>query len=316
MNHFFFQKIEANAKNWINFSYFNSEQAIERQLADFQINSFSASFAFIGTNLPNKLHYRVPFFRILYVMKGSIKLTLDNSRMVVTKGSFIIANPYTHILYQEQLADTEVLTLCFKNAFFSESFQNDMRIYPLFFDFFQTALHPQFSKSNYLYFKTPICEYRLFLVLQLLMAVTSQQYEQSLCEASFLLLVARLHGGIDEFLDIHNSSMENHILVGDIIRYIRANFQDVSLQKLATLYHIHPNYLSTLIKKETGMIFSEHLALARMTRAIDFLVNTNMKIEDISYELGYHDKTHFYRVFKKTYQQSPAKYRKENRQLS
>ncbi|KRL38135.1 AraC family transcriptional regulator [Liquorilactobacillus uvarum] len=310
MKKFFFQKIETNAADWVNFSYFYDENTIEKKLIDFQTNSFSYNFAFVGTKIPKKLSYKVPFFRILYVMKGAIKLTLDRKRIPCNEGSFIIANPYTYILYQEQTENTEVLTLCFKNSFFSKNVIDSMRNYPLFYNFFQAALHSKFDKSNYLFFETPICEYRLFLVLQILMAVTNDDYNQALCESSFILLIARLHGVIDEFLNIRNTSMENHILVGDIIRYTRANFQNISLEKLSKIYYIHPNYLSALIRKETGMTFSEHITNIRMTRAIDFLLNTNLKIEDISHELGYSDKTYFYRSFKEVYQTSPSKYRK------
>ena len=47
-----------------------------------------------------------------------------------------------------------------------------------------------------------------------------------------------------------------------------------------------------------------------MKRAKTLLRNGNMTIENISYSIGYPNAEHFSRVFKKTFEVSPAQYRK------
>ena len=47
-----------------------------------------------------------------------------------------------------------------------------------------------------------------------------------------------------------------------------------------------------------------------MKKAKTMLRNTNMTIESISYSIGYPSAEHFSRVFKKTFDVSPAQYRK------
>lgn len=293
-----------------NFSSFEDEKNIEIQLQNFRENSSRYCVSFSSTMLTQKLNYRVPFFRILYISKGDIQITLDQHRLHLCAGSFIIANSNTHITYQAENEKTEVLTMCFKWAFFSQHLISSFRDCPLFIKFIQTNLDPNYHKSNFLFFNTPQNEYRSFLVHSLLINITAEHYRQEISEAAFLLLFSHLDDKKEAYLNIKESTVQSNLLISDIIEFIQAHYQTVSLQKLATTYHLHPNYLSLLIKDETGLLFSEHLTNIRMKKATEFLVNTKMSIEGISEQIGYSDKSYFFKIFKKIYGMSPRIYRK------
>ena len=49
-----------------------------------------------------------------------------------------------------------------------------------------------------------------------------------------------------------------------------------------------------------------------MTRAKDYLLNTELPVLDIAEIIGYNSPTHFSRVFRSTYGCSPQEYRKTN----
>ncbi|MDO5456450.1 MAG: alpha-isopropylmalate synthase regulatory domain-containing protein, partial [Eubacteriales bacterium] len=95
-----------------------------------------------------------------------------------------------------------------------------------------------------------------------------------------------------------------------MLNYIQANYQTVTLEDLAGEFHLSPPYVSKYIREKSGKTFGEQVSYVRMKRAKTLLRNTNMTIENISYAIGYPSAEHFSRVFKKTFDVSPAQYRK------
>ena len=66
------------------------------------------------------------------------------------------------------------------------------------------------------------------------------------------------------------------------------------------MYNISSSRLSTLIKKELGLSFSEYITARRMQKAKELLKDDSRSIEEIANAVGYHDYFYFTKVFKKT----------------
>lgn len=75
--------------------------------------------------------------------------------------------------------------------------------------------------------------------------------------------------------------------------------QELSLVSVSADINVSPNYLSALIKKETGQTFIDLLTKKRIEAAKDFLLCTSMKIKEISEKCGYNDQHYFSYCFKK-----------------
>lgn len=73
-----------------------------------------------------------------------------------------------------------------------------------------------------------------------------------------------------------------------------------------------PNYLSDLLKKETGKNAREHIYYHIINKAKDQLLGTTTAISEIAYGLGFEYPQHFSKLFKKRTGMSPAKYRMHN----
>ncbi|MGL5694364.1 MAG: helix-turn-helix domain-containing protein, partial [Peptostreptococcaceae bacterium] len=97
----------------------------------------------------------------------------------------------------------------------------------------------------------------------------------------------------------------------DIMEYLQREYKDTNLLKAAEYFHFHPNYLSSLIKKEFGKNFKELLGDIRMIEAGNLLRITDIKINIILEKVGYSNEAHFYRQFKKKYNTTPYEYRKQ-----
>ena len=63
--------------------------------------------------------------------------------------------------------------------------------------------------------------------------------------------------------------------------------EDLTLKRLSEELHVNSVYLGQLVKKETGRSFAQVLNQLRIEKAQDMLLNTNLTINEISFEIGY-----------------------------
>lgn len=76
--------------------------------------------------------------------------------------------------------------------------------------------------------------------------------------------------------------------------------------------NLSPNYLSDLLKKETGKSAQEHIHLFIIEKAKNSLLNSSNSISEIGYELGFEYPQHFSNLFKSKTGISPRAYRHQN----
>lgn len=105
-------------------------------------------------------------------------------------------------------------------------------------------------------------------------------------------------------------SNSNKATSKEIIDYIHQNYdKDLYLDKLAEEFNITPKYLSKMLKKHLGIPFKTYLTQLRISRAEQFLVETNEKINDIGKMVGFLNNSSFIRAFKQKNGISPSEYR-------
>lgn len=108
---------------------------------------------------------------------------------------------------------------------------------------------------------------------------------------------------------IGNNSTES--IFDDILFYIKHNYQkSLKLETLAPLFGYNSSYLGKLFSQKTGLSFNSYLDELRIAEAANLLVNTSMKVYEISAQVGYKNVDYFHQKFKKQKNVSPAEYRK------
>jgi YesN/AraC family two-component response regulator len=99
--------------------------------------------------------------------------------------------------------------------------------------------------------------------------------------------------------------------ISDCIQYISTHSQsDLSLQTLAALVGLSPQYLSTLFHDETGMTITQYIARQKVRLAQNLLTNSRDTINQIANALGFEDSHYFSKFFKKYSGQTPSEYRR------
>jgi AraC-like DNA-binding protein len=85
--------------------------------------------------------------------------------------------------------------------------------------------------------------------------------------------------------------------------------EDLSLTRVARAVNTSSFYFCKLFKRSTGITFTNYVSRVRVEKAKNLLLNPNLRISEIAYEIGFQSLTHFNRVFKRVLGQSPSAYR-------
>ncbi|MDR3283726.1 MAG: response regulator transcription factor [Treponema sp.] len=97
-----------------------------------------------------------------------------------------------------------------------------------------------------------------------------------------------------------------------VVSYVLHNYtEDLKLEALGKLFNYNSAYLGKRFKEHTGESFHTYLDILRIDAAKDMLINTNMKVYEISGAVGYANTDYFYSKFKKYTGQSPLDFRRK-----
>ncbi len=117
--------------------------------------------------------------------------------------------------------------------------------------------------------------------------------------------------GITHLLKSQHKTYKNH-MIKSIQDYIDDHITDkLTLNDIASLFAISPNYLSILFKKTTAIGFNEYITSKKIALAKLRLAETDQKIYEIAEDLGFESAFYFSKVFKKIEGIPPKEYSRQ-----
>lgn len=84
------------------------------------------------------------------------------------------------------------------------------------------------------------------------------------------------------------------------------------IQFIADQVNLSPNYLSDLLKKETGKNAKEHINSFVVERAKTLLLSSNSNVSSVAFDLGFNYPHYFSRMFKQHTGMTPKQYRERD----
>lgn len=106
------------------------------------------------------------------------------------------------------------------------------------------------------------------------------------------------------------------ILTRNALQYINLHaIEGIQLNDVADKLCVSANYLSALIRKETGVTFHEHMLEARMNVARSMLADPRILVEEVARAVGYGNYISFYNAFKRIEHMTPTEYRNRKAKL-
>ncbi|MFL1674454.1 helix-turn-helix domain-containing protein [Paenibacillus dendritiformis] len=98
--------------------------------------------------------------------------------------------------------------------------------------------------------------------------------------------------------------------LNDILAYIHDHYdEELSIEQFAGTMNMSVGHFSRIFKEEVGEKYVEYIAKYRLAKAKELLLQTDLKMDDISAKVGYWGRNSFIRMFRKYEGITPAKYR-------
>ena len=249
--------------------------------------------------------HRHDYFYFNYCYKGVHEYNTVQNKIVMHENDIYAGQPFVSHRHMPRKSDDGVLVCIFIRPELvyrtllpyintSESMTNFL-IQPSTDKFSEESIH--FNLKN---------DYNIRKLLELMIieyanpTESTQSILRSLASA-MIMQVARKYSAQQDKPQTLNLSSQ-------IVRYIGEHDSSVTLQEVAARFSYHPNYISALLKKETGKSFSQILLDKRMAHALVLLQGTTLPIDRISAMLGYSSPSNFHKAFRDYYGKAPRGY--------
>lgn len=248
------------------------------------------------------------FFEMVYVLKGECSHEVDNQSLSLHTGDLCIIPP--GVMHSVTVnTDSIVLDILLRASSFTKQFSALLSQIPVLSEFFNEIVYSDTYKK-YLLFHTENDPVLSNHVLEMYAEQENQLpcYENIL-NGQLLVFLGKLLQRHQDSIEYPPNYAERFSSVPRILNYIRQNCCDVTLGSCADAFHFNPQYLSKLLKKETGKNFSTLLTEEKMEKAGSMLLESSVSVQQLGELLGFSDPSYFMKVFKKHFGCTPSAYR-------
>ena len=251
-------------------------------------------------NSPTHWHNSI---EIIYVLKGSLNITIDTDSFTLNEREVeIINSDESHSI--SAIADNKVLIFNIDPFFFEKYYKDINNV------FFYTNSNDDEDQNG------PEYEELKTILSQILCEYVQkvEDYDEEI-EKHLITLLYHLVNNF-HYLTHEKEELKEKTDQLDryhrISKYIYNNYNNnITLKEIAKKEFLSPHYLSHEIKYATGYSFTDLINLTRVEESIKLLLDSDMSISEISDEIGFSHVRYFNKNFKLYYNCTPLQYRKK-----
>lgn len=277
-------------------------------------------------SLERSLHKHA-FVEIMYVLSGSVTNRIEDKIFTYEAGQCCVMNK--NIYHCELFSgDFQAVFFSFREDYLSELLCENQKSQEklssdcnsnLFFQLFADGLEEstKFEKTYLDCFplipSTEILD-RLSPLFNFIINETLNQQPGSsfFVKGAFSRLFSLLNdSNLFNINCVHSNASGQEFLFNKISHIIRSSHGRCSREELASQLHYSGEYLNRIVKKYTGKTLLSYGQSIYLEEAKELLEHSDKNITTIIEELGFSNRSHFYRLFEKQYGKSPLDYRRE-----
>ncbi len=241
---------------------------------------------------------------ILFVLKGTITLGVENETYTLVDREIEIINPNEVYRIESEDPDNLVLFLDIDPNFFEQYYDDAKGTF-----FYTNSSDDNVQEEEKYYILRDFISILLYEVVSKI-----DDYEDSIEEKLLEMMYHLLNNFHYLFYD-EDSLKEDEFQLERyhrIIKYISNNYMNkVSLQDIAEKEFLSTQYLSYKIKDVFGHGFNEYLNQLRVEESTKLLLDSDKNISEISEEVGFSHVRYYNKHFKLHYKLTPMQYRKK-----
>ncbi len=247
--------------------------------------------------------YRSKFYALLIGETGTAEILIDHTPYKITCGHVIFIN-YNQIFNFTEGGNFSARLVLFTRSFYNRIYTGNRKI-KNDTAFSGLSTEARFNKTEFAGFLHTITDIQ-----------TEFQKDETLSREMICLLLKtamlkyiRCTGG-GGYTGFRASRTLSYI--EDFKSLVNTHFKELKrTSDYAAKLNITPNYLNTIVKDKADMSAEQYIRHRVVLEAERLLLNTPLSVTEISYELGFSDKSHFGKYFRKTTGESPARFRQK-----
>lgn len=259
---------------------------------------------------PGQVHpnrSRLPYFDLIFVIRGALFLTEDGIPYEVKEGEMFILCPLRHHFTTKPCEeDTDFYWLHF---FYDGVWAEDDEPLNLHSNVPIPNLHYH-SEDYSIHLRKHMKVSNISYIIESLHKLWQNTTHQSTATAFWdnQLLFAQLLRYLEES---GNSKSTTIMLAQQIELYIKQHYREtITNEVLSNEFHFHENHLIRCMKKVFELTPLEYLFNYRLEKAATHLIRTDRSVAEIAADVGFQTAAYFSLCFKKKYDLSPLNYRK------
>lgn len=260
----------------------------------------------IHTNSGMNFHMH-DFYEINYIFEGECNNLFEDGHLAMKKGDFVIIHPAAmHSLFVDNTST--VYNFIVSKEFIYNLFSKIKNCENLAFSQFIKTTKKE-GAHKYLYIKESC---KTSSIANNLINIKNSSVKNLLLEAlvSELLLTVSTD---NENTVICETTVQGTTVLQNILTRMQYDYKNISLDIISKEYGYSKAHICKLFKNRYNSTFSQKLNEIRILHAKKLLSDTNMSVADISYKLGFESTEYFYRLFKKSCNETPNSYRSKVR---
>lgn len=249
---------------------------------------------------------------IALVTAGQVDAFVDGQSYLLEAGDIFILKPYEVFTFRSTSLETRYIQLKFSSSFITlpptHFFQKNF-VLPLQNG---TLIPPRLVTAGDALYE---------LLMHPLRRLDVQKEGTDGYDGELFSIVIDLCTAMMPYCHISGGSNRSGKPTEDVIftclNYIRKNYmENITLDELASLVHLQPNYLCALFKKRTGRTIFDHITRLRINNASTLLRSTSLPVNQIAEQCGFPSISFFTRKFTALHGCSPTAYRKQFKERS
>lgn len=256
------------------------------------------------TSVPKHVHSVI---ELIYIYSGTSVQYVNGKKINLKKGDLCLLDEAVLHSVNYLNKNDIVISIVMRKEYLFNILLSNIAKDSIISEFLANAISKETTHNKFLIFKN-ISEDSC----QILAKILSEYFNKTICSnqvinACMVLLMSNL---IRQYRTTMKKSLsQSGVSTDDLLMYIEENYQTITLKKMANHFSFSPNYLSYLVKRETGMTFKDLVIKEKFYRASVLLQNTKLPIYQISQYIGYNNLGFFYKKFKSIFNVSPQEYR-------
>ena len=130
-------------------------------------------------------------------------------------------------------------------------------------------------------------------------------------ESYMNILITKMLRKTSPQVDVDSEELDN--MWRELSDYIDENLDaKLTLSLLASKCFYNPSYFSRAFKDKFGMTLTEYVNRKRVASASKLLLESDMSVDEISFKVGFFDRSNFYHTFSKIMGTTPSEFRGKN----